>query len=223
MSIGDRFKRMVVMFSNHSSLRYGYYLGRGEPVGWLLSPDKRNFQNLGYTDIMPYALDNGKFAVWSAGKKWDADFWWEFCQKVSLLPNQPKWAIVPDEVADKKETLRLWDFYSDVMRNGFGFKPAFAVQDGMTKEDVPKDADVVFVGGSTEWKWRTAEMWCKEFPRVHVGRVNNINRCWDCEEWGAESIDGTGWFRDGVNDKRFRDIEKYFKGYRKKSQLSLEL
>jgi hypothetical protein len=66
----------------------------------------------------------------------------------------------------------------------------------MTPADVRQLApDVVFVGGSTEWKWETAEMWCREFPRVHVGRVNSPRRLYELESWGCESCDGTGWNR----------------------------
>ena len=200
---------MDVMFSNHSSLRYGYYLGKGYPVGWLLSPDKRNYSNMLYTDIMPYAVDNGKFSVFSSGKVWDEDLFWDFLQYVKLAPNQPRWVVVPDEVGNKKETLGLWDKFYPIIKD-MGFNTAFAVQDGMTLKDVPTKYSTIFVGGTTEWKWRTAEMWCKEFQSCHVARVNNVERVIKCNQWGAESIDGTGWFRDGVNNKRFRCIEQYF-------------
>ena len=70
-----------------------------------------------------------------------------------------------------------------------------AVQDGMEPGDVPAEAGVVFVGGSTEWKWRTVRDWCDAFDRVHVGRVNTNGKLWECHEAGAESCDGTGWFR----------------------------
>jgi hypothetical protein len=65
----------------------------------------------------------------------------------------------------------------------------------MTPQDVPSDADVIFVGGSTDWKRRTMSMWCEVFDRVHVGRINTERWLWECDEAGAESCDGTGWFR----------------------------
>ena len=33
------------------------------------------------------------------------------------------------------------------------------------------------------------------FKRVHVGRVNTYRLLWLAHEAGAESCDGTGWFR----------------------------
>lgn len=87
---------------------------------------------------------------------------------------------------------------------GCGLTPAFAVQDGMVAADVPREAAVIFVGGSTEWKWEMAEAWCKNFPRVHVARVNTVRQLRLCTGWGAESVDGTGWFhhkqRQGLID-----------------------
>lgn len=76
-----------------------------------------------------------------------------------------------------------------------GYRLAMAVQDGMTADDVPPDAAVVFVGGSTEWKWRNLRHWTTSFPRVHVGRVNTEKYLWRAHEAGAESCDGTGFFR----------------------------
>lgn len=85
---------------------------------------------------------------------------------------------------------------------------AFAAQDGMTPADVPSDADVVFVGGSTSWKWANLRMWTDNFPRVHVGRVNSRRLLEQAEQAGAESCDGTGWFRD---PERTAELEAYLK------------
>lgn len=55
--------------------------------------------------------------------------------------------------------------------------------------------DVIAIGGTTEWKWSTVEMWAKEFPRVHVLRVNSPSKLDYLESLGIESCDGTGWNR----------------------------
>ena len=75
---------------------------------------------------------------------------------------------------------------------------ALAVQDGMTPAEVSSITprpDVIFVGGSTEWKWATVADWAKYFPRVHVGRVNSGEKLDLCRSLKVESVDGTGWFR----------------------------
>jgi hypothetical protein len=96
----------------------------------------------------------------------------------------------------------------------YGWPLAFAVQDGMTPSDVPGNAEVVFVGGTTKWKWDTAEMWAKSFPRVHVGRVNEVRRLWQCADLGIEPVDGTGWFRDSEDGRRIPQLVGFLEGRR---------
>ena len=176
----------MIMPSNQS---HAHDLGEQFPgrIGMLFSPGgERSPKRL------PYALDNGAFGAWKQGLPFDELAW------LSLLDwsnryAPPKWALVPDTVGHRPSTLLQWAKYYPVV-HGRGLIPAFAVQDGMVARDVPKEAHVIFVGGSTEWKWDTAEMWCKSFPRVHVARVNTVRKLRLCAEWGAESVDGTGWF-----------------------------
>ena len=66
----------------------------------------------------------------------------------------------------------------------------------MTVEDaLALKPDVICIGGTTEWKWATVEMWVKAFPRVHVLRVNSPTKLDWLESIGVESCDGTGWNR----------------------------
>lgn len=83
-----------------------------------------------------------------------------------------------------------------------GYPAAFVAQDGQEGLPVPWDEfDVLFVGGSTDWKLgphardlaREAKARAK---RVHVGRVNSERRWRYCEAsypfgLGADSVDGT--------------------------------
>jgi hypothetical protein len=106
----------------------------------------------------------------------------------------PLWCLVPDVVANREKTLESWVKYAPVVR-GFGFRPAFAVQNGMTFDDVPDAECMLFLGGTTDWKEQAIEPWCDRFSgRVHVGRVNAWPRLMKCYEAGAVSVDGTGWF-----------------------------
>jgi hypothetical protein len=54
--------------------------------------------------------------------------------------------------------------------------------------------------------WSTGREWTKHFPRVHVGRVNSRRLLEQAESAGAESCDGTGWFRDPT---RTLELESY--------------
>lgn len=181
----------MVMPSNHGGVTTGYLAGRYPgKVGHLYSPGGQR----GPWSFLPYALDNGAFGAFTAGKPWDAAPWLDLLAWAKLSGRDPMWVLVPDVVGDRDATLNAWSKWSGSAAR-CGWPLAFAVQDGMTGADVPRDATVVFVGGSTAWKWRTLESWCGSFPRVHVGRVNTYRRLWQCHDAGAESCDGTGWMR----------------------------
>lgn len=164
---------------------------------------------------MPWAIDNGKFAVWSAGKEWDEDRFWKQLEKAENIARPPEWVVVPDVVGDADKTFEEWWEWYGVIKNHYGFNVALAVQDGMTPESVksnclPAAPDVIFVGGTTQFKWRTVRAWCAAFPRVHVGRVNTYHRLWTVHTAGAESSDGTGWFRgDPENGELPRQLKRY--------------
>lgn len=156
--------------------------------------------------ILPYALDNGAFTSYLRQQPFDDEAFLTLCDRArafetlaassGLVPGRvsPLWLVVPDVVADAKATLESWARWAPTLRD-YGWPLAFVVQDGMFPNAVPSDVDVVFVGGSKPWKWRTVSMWSSWFPRVHVGRVNQPARLEFLEDLGVESCDGTGWLR----------------------------
>ena len=189
---------MLVMPADNTGILIGYLAGRFPGrVGHLFSPRPGRVP-CGPFSFMPFALDNGAYA---AGDNWDESEWFKLLDWAKLSGQVPAWALVPDVVGDRLRTLRKWDLYRSRLAR-YGWPLAFAVQDGMVSSDVPTDAQVVFVGGSTAWKWRTMAEWCRDFPRVHVGRVNSWRRLWQCHDAGAASCDGTGWTRGNTGDFR---------------------
>ena len=144
-----------------------------------------------------YAIDNGIFGATVGKRDWTPEPFFGMLETVAQKV-KPMWVVVPDAMGDKDETLRRWDKYADTCRL-FEMTLAFAAQDGMTPDDVPDGAEVVFIGGSTEWKWRHLTEFTAAFPRVHVGRVNTYRLLWMADRAGAESCDGTGWFRGDQN------------------------
>jgi hypothetical protein len=186
---------MVVMLANNTGIEVGYLAGKFPgSIGHLFSPGAQR----GPFPFCKYALDNGVFAK---GPDWEPAAWIKMLEWAKLSGQSPLWNLVPDSVGDRDATLRKWDEYSPVARR-YGWPLAFAVQDGMTHADVPKEAAVVFVGGSTEWKWNTYRDWCAAFPHVHIGRVNTYRRLYDCYDAGAASTDGTGFMRGNQRQKR---------------------
>ena len=114
-------------------------------------------------------------------------------EKISFCSHKPLWILVPDVVGDAEETFKRWgEWYPIVKEYGM---VAFAAQDGMGKLDVPTTADCVFVGGTTEWKLTHAHLFKGATPILHIGRVNTLGRLRWAKSIGADSVDGTGFFR----------------------------
>lgn len=219
---GDRHGRrvvrgtgMMVMVSNQCRAEFHYMAGRyPERLGHLYAPD--GFR--GPFPWFPYALDNGAWGAFKNNRAWSAEEFEALCDKAHVAKQHPLWVAVPDVVADKDATLASWHQWAPKLRR-YGWPLAFCAQDGMTGGDVPADADVVFVGGTTAWKRRVVPHFCARFKRVHVGRVNTGRWLWFCVEAGAESIDGTGWYHDDPNQlpalRRF--LAEYTDGKRERS------
>lgn len=194
---------MLVMPSNNSGIQIGYLCGKyPNRLGWLISPNGWRKP----PSWMPYALDNGAFGAWLNKREWDEQAFLDLLDRARYV-RLPMWVAVPDVVADAEATKARWAEWSKRIREVIKVPLAFVVQDGMTVADVPDDADVLFVGGSTEWKWRNLKMWTDAHPRVHVGRVNSERLLWMAHEAGAESCDGTGWMRGG--EDRLEELERY--------------
>lgn len=186
---------MMVMLANNSGATArslaARYPGR---IGHLYSPGGER----GPFDEFPYALDNGAFSAWTSGEEWNKGAWLDLVGWAKAAETPPLWAAVPDVVADAAATIRSWFAYSHHVA-ATEWPLAFVAQDGMSVRDVPTSANVVFIGGSTEWKRKALGEFTRAFERVHVGRVNGYSMLDACYELGVESVDGTGWLR---GDKR---------------------
>lgn len=197
---------MIVMCSNSG---YGFrdlHKRHPDKIGWLIGP---SWWKNPWSDLK-YALDNDAFAAWTNKLPWNESAWLKMLDKAALKPRKPLWALAPDVVTDPDATIEAWHKYLPEIK-ARGFPAAFAVQDGITPPKVPKNHDVLFVGGSTEWKWNTAHRWALAFPRVHVGRVRQTRLLY-CDELGIESCDGTGWFREGQTGMPRRFLEAWLEG-----------
>lgn len=197
-------EKMIVMPSNNSGLQVGYLCHKyPNRIGWLVGPGGWRKP----PSWMPYALDNGAYGAWEKKHEWNEHAFIELLEKARRC-TYPLWVAVPDVVCDREATIAKWPVWAPQIRNILPHTPlAFVVQDGMTPADVPADADVVFVGGGNEFKWRTLRTWTANFPRVHVGRVNTERKLWQCHEAGAESCDGTGWTMGG--EDRLEELRHY--------------
>ncbi len=202
---------MIVMVTNNSGAMVHYLAGKHpNQIGWLISPE-------GFKEPrrwLPYALDNGKYSAWENKIEWSDEPFFELLDRCSLSRYKPLWVTVPDEVADKEKTLWLWNQYEARIKK-YGWPLAFVVQDGMIPFDVPKSADVIFIGGTTSWKWRNAALFAAAFPKIHVGRVNWVDKLEYCDRLGVESCDGTGFFRGGEDSVQSEQLQQFLEGRRR--------
>jgi len=163
----------------------------GEDIGIILCSHDRKCTG------WDFVFDNGAYVSWKNKVEWDERKWLRLAKKISTK-SRVQWAVVPDVVTDRAATLESWHQWAGYMKYELGFRLAMAVQDGMTPADIPSDAgdiirpDVIFVGGSTEWKWRTLYTWVNAFPRIHVGKANSLRQLSAAHDAGVESVDGTG-------------------------------
>jgi hypothetical protein len=105
-------------------------------------------------------------------------------------------ATAPDIVANAAATLTRSLPMLDRIRAA-GYPAALVAQDGLEHLPIPwATFDVLFIGGSTEWKLGpaaaglTAQAHRHGRP-VHLGRVNSLRRLRYAASIGCQSVDGT--------------------------------
>jgi hypothetical protein len=156
------------------------------------------------THDLPYALDNGAWSDFAAGRDFDDN---GFRQLVDRLGRHADFVVAPDVVEGGLASLRLsvtW-LAPLLTRTRLVLVP---VQDGMEPADMDSSVVLpghigVFLGGSTAWKLANMRRW-GEFCAgkgvyYHVGRVNSFRRIALAQYSGADSIDGSSASRYSVN------------------------
>lgn len=155
-------------------------------IGYIDTPAQGNRRPAG----VAWAADNGCF-----GKGYPGDEAW-LMWLAGMDPAGCLFAAAPDVVGDAAATLaRSLPFLPKI--RALGYPAAFVAQDGLESLPVPWDAfDVLFIGGSTDWKLgRHARALVAEAKRrgkrVHMGRVNSERRYRYALAIGCDSVDGT--------------------------------
>lgn len=217
---------MIVMPACSSGWFWHCLARETQRIGHLYSPGAQR----GPWPWFSFAFDNGCFSLWtpetnefdeekwvgSAVHEWRRMLFWSGCQT-----QKPRWAIVPDRPGNWEITVEKWGIYACELVEA-GIPLAVAVQDGATIESVKAlypQPEVICVGGSTDWKWETAEMWIKAFPRVHILRCNSPEKLHWLDALGCESCDGTGWNRG--DRRQTKGLEDWARGLMKKHQFPL--
>lgn len=148
---------------------------------------------------IPWALDNGAFTAYRQNALFDGARFERVLRKIPSR-HRPVFGVVPDIVAGGLQSLLFslaW-----IPRLPHGWPWYLAVQDGMEETDVESYVNEfggIFVGGTLEWKHRTAEQWVafgheRSLP-VHIGRVGQLKDLAWARWIGADSVDSTSWAR----------------------------
>lgn len=138
-----------------------------------------------------WCADNGCFAKGYPGD----DAWWAWLEQ-HAGKERCLFAVAPDVVGDAAATLARSLEWLPRIRS-LGVPAAYVAQDGW--EDVPPpwdEFDVLFIGGSTEFKLgpvaRGAVGEAKaRGKRIHMGRVNSERRIRYAAAIGCDTADGT--------------------------------
>lgn len=162
-------------------------------------------------DGAAWCADNGCF-----GKGYPGDeAWFGWLTKNAHRAKSCTFAVAPDVVGDAEATWARSKPWLHRIRK-LGYPAALVAQDGMEHMDIEWETfDVLFIGGSTDWKLGPhARRITAEAKRrgkwVHMGRVNSLSRLRYAQAIGCDSADGTyvafgpdinlpkalGWLRD---------------------------
>lgn len=165
-----------------------------------------------------WCADNGCFGTGYPGD----DGYLRFLGTMAAQTWRCDFATAPDVVGDAAATLtRSVPMLAPI--RAAGYPAALVAQDGLENLRTPWDEfDVLFLGGSTEWKLGPAAAALtaqarRLGKRVHMGRVNSRKRLAYAESIGCTSADGTyltfapsqnlprllGWL-DGINDAAYQ-------------------
>lgn len=161
---------------------------RAGEIGLLITPADRR-KPAGYP---VWAADNGCF-----GKGYPGDAGYlTWLDELSPHVDRCLFAVAPDVVGDHEATLaRSRPFFTAIRE--LGYPVAFVAQDGLTADACPWDEfDVLFIGGSTDWKLGpdVVDLCFVAHQRgvpVHLGRVNSAKRLRHAAHLGCATADGT--------------------------------
>lgn len=155
-------------------------------IDCIVTPKQRNR----IPDGAAICADNGCF-----GKGYPGDDAW-FAWLGTLPAERVTFAVAPDVVGDADATLARSLPWLPKIR-ALGMPVAFVAQNGLTVDTAPWDEfDVLFIGGSTDWKLghEARQLVAAAKARgkhVHMGRVNSRKRIQYADAIGCDSADGT--------------------------------
>lgn len=178
----------MLYFANPTGSKAVHAAQAAHLIGFIDTPAQHNPRPAGVI----WCADNGCFGDGYPGD----DGWLNWLERNRADAGSCWFAVAPDVVADAAATDARSRPYLPVIR-GLGYPAAFVAQDGLEHLAVPwAEFDVLFIGGSTEWKLgpaaaQIAAEALTRGKRVHMGRVNTGRRFRYAAAIGCHSADGT--------------------------------
>lgn len=171
---------------------------RENEIGFLFSPHR---PELPKPHDKKYIVDNGAYRAFLNGYTINTDQFYAFLGKIQNCTYRPQFICIPDIVAGGTKSFEFSLMH--LAKIPEGFKKYWVVQDGqypaLIEDTILPLVDGLFVGGSTIWKWRTAENWIdlahEHNKKCHIGRVGTWRNFLRAYNLGADSVDGSTLMR----------------------------
>lgn len=141
----------------------------------------------------PFILDNGAWRAFARNEPWDVDAFVGRLSQLDSMPRPPDFVVLPDVVTNPEQTVERATQWAGVIDQ----PTALPVQDGIEPKravDVCDrlDAETLFVGGTVQWKRRSAEKFVNAAHEhgfdCHLARPGPKGLVW-ADEIGADSVD----------------------------------
>ncbi|HPD11709.1 MAG TPA: hypothetical protein PLN56_12050 [Methanoregulaceae archaeon] len=171
---------------------------RKNEIGFLFSPHRLELPK---ADDKLYFVDNGAYRAYLNKEIINTNSFYAFLGKIQKCTYPPKFVCIPDIVAGGARSFEFSLMH--LAKIPEGLRKYWVVQDGQYPALIEETAlplvDGLFVGGSTIWKWRTAENWitlAHEYKKkCHIGRVGTWRNFLRAYNLGADSVDGSTLMR----------------------------
>jgi len=193
-------------------------------MGIMISPSPTFEPRKNFTEIS-CALDNGAFQAYRRGYPFQENLFLQTIDQCYNLGITLDFIVCPDIISGGRRSL---EFSLDWAMGKLKGAPKLALvvqNDGITKEshlqlrqdmtpEMLAQYDLsafshIFIGGSVEWKWQTADSWVKfthkESKKCHIGQVGQLRYLKFSEHIQADSVDSTSIARN----ESWNIIEEY--------------
>lgn len=148
------------------------------------------------------ALDNGAFSCYKKGYPFMADIFIKTLNSCFKNNTYLDFIVCPDIIAGGLDSLAFSLEWTNSKLLRTAPRLALVLQDGMKPKHLGSlnRFTHLFVGGSVEWKWKTAPEWTNfahdNGKQLHIGQCGKIESLLRAYEIGADSVDSVSFTRN---------------------------